>query len=313
MSRALSSFDTLRCSSLDAIVDRQVHRLVPDLLQGARGFELDLALGVLDDAGRFFPRLLTHLLAELVHVRPGGATMDSASVRACARIVAESACTPLQLLLGLARVVQRLADRLLALVERRQQRPPGELRQQRHQHQEGEDGPDVEPWIGLDQRVVHRERPFDAVDRIPGTPLLQQDDEEREHFGEDRHAFKEEQRQVDRAGDLRRRARLTSDRLRPLRPPVCRCPARPQSPRGRGRCRPPCTQAQILPFRSSSVQLSSVMSVDGHANEHGRQEREYVSLDEHDDDLERRNPDRPAGATARARWRLPTPRSSARR
>jgi len=38
--------------------------------------------------------------------------------------------------------------------------------------------------------------------------VLHQHDEQREHFGENRDAFEQEERKVDRAGDLRRRARL---------------------------------------------------------------------------------------------------------
>ncbi len=72
----------------------------------------------------------------------------------------------LQLLPRLAGVVERLADRLLAPVERVEQRPPGELGEQRHQHTKRRDGPDIEPGIGLDQRVVHRRNSFPEVRRL---------------------------------------------------------------------------------------------------------------------------------------------------
>ncbi len=101
------------------------------------------------------------------------------------------------------------------------------------QHQKRHDGPDVESRIGLDQRVIHCSTSFRKSHRRPfrgpcrrgrwpvqlrdGRPqrptLLQQNDQQREHLGEDRDAFEQEQREVDGAGDLRRRARLTSDGL----------------------------------------------------------------------------------------------------
>ena len=70
-------------------------------------------------------------------------------------ICADSWLQPLELLLRLLRVVERLADRVLTALERLQQRPPGELRQQRQQDQERDDRPDEQSGIGLDQRVIH--------------------------------------------------------------------------------------------------------------------------------------------------------------
>src|SRR5256885_11537818 len=46
--------------------------------------------------------------------------------------------------------------------------------------------------------------------------------------------------------------------------------------------------ASAMSIRPSSASESSVMSVDGHADEHGRQEREYIGLHQNDDQLERR-------------------------
>src|SRR3954452_1298863 len=42
---------------------------------------------------------------------------------------------------------------------------------------------------------------------------------------------------------------------------------------------------------SSLLRRFSVMSVNGHANEHGREQREYVRLDQDDDQLEGGEPD----------------------
>src|SRR4051794_1600497 len=46
------------------------------------------------------------------------------------------------------------------------------------------------------------------------TLRLLQHDQEREHLGENRDAFEQEERKVHRTGDLRRRARLTADGFR---------------------------------------------------------------------------------------------------
>src|SRR5436189_6078997 len=65
----------------------------------------------------------------------------------------------LQVLLRLPRIVERLADRLLAVVERLEQRLPRKFREEREQHEEDDDGPDVKTWVGLDQRVIHGDVP----------------------------------------------------------------------------------------------------------------------------------------------------------
>jgi hypothetical protein len=44
--------------------------------------------------------------------------------------------------------------------------------------------------------------------------LLQQNDEQREHFRENRDAFEQEERQVHGAGELRHRARLAGNSFR---------------------------------------------------------------------------------------------------
>jgi hypothetical protein len=58
-----------------------------------------------------------------------------------------------ELLLRPPRIVERRADRLLPVVERLEQRLPRELREECHEDQEDEDGPDVKPRIRLDQWV----------------------------------------------------------------------------------------------------------------------------------------------------------------
>src|SRR5262249_35279720 len=62
---------------------------------------------------------------------------------------------PLELLPRLLGVVERLLDRVLAAVERGQQRPPPELREQRQQHQNRQDRPDEQPGIELDERIIN--------------------------------------------------------------------------------------------------------------------------------------------------------------
>ena len=120
----------------------------------------------------------------------------------------------LELLARLLRVGQRFADRLFTRRQRLQQRPPGELREQRQQHEEGRDGPDEKSWIHLDQRVVH------------DVSSLHQHDQQHEHFRENRDAFEQEQRQVHGAGNLRRRGRLARDAFRGCGERTCRCRAR---------------------------------------------------------------------------------------
>jgi hypothetical protein len=78
----------------------------------------------------------------------------------------------------------------------------------------------------LDQRIIHcsasLKKGFRAA--VEGTNVrfatadrnvlrFEQNDEECENLGEDRDAFEQEERQIDRAGDLRGRARLTADGL----------------------------------------------------------------------------------------------------
>src|SRR5438094_2528454 len=134
---------------------REVDGFVADLLERPCRLELNLALGIADDPLRFLPRLLADLLAQPFAV---GAASPDDGVRLDARLpddLRRLLLQALQLLLRPPRVVERFADRLLALVERVEQRPPRKLRQQRQQHEERDDGPDEKPGIGLDQRIVH--------------------------------------------------------------------------------------------------------------------------------------------------------------
>src|SRR6185503_3263578 len=129
---------------------RQIDRLAADLLERPARLELNLALGVLDDIVGLGACPGADLLAQPVAVRPAlrddRLRFDARAVEDLRRLAVE----PLQLLPRLLRIVQRLADRVLPRLERLQERRPGELRQQRQQHQEGDDGPDEEPRVGLD-------------------------------------------------------------------------------------------------------------------------------------------------------------------
>ncbi len=127
------------------------------------GLELNLALRVPDDAVGLGPRLLPHLFPQPLGVRLGsarsiGLRLDAGLPDDLRRFLLQ----PLQLLLGLLRVVQRLSDRLLTAVERLQQRPPRELRQQRQQDQKREDCPDEQSGSGWTSGLSHCAPPSDA-------------------------------------------------------------------------------------------------------------------------------------------------------
>src|SRR5438105_14445625 len=85
---------------------REIDRLVPNLLERARGFELDLTLGVLDDVVGFGARFRADLLAQPLAV--GSALRDDAvGLDARARDdLRRPPVQPLQLLLRLLRIVQ---------------------------------------------------------------------------------------------------------------------------------------------------------------------------------------------------------------
>ena len=125
--------------------------------------------------------------------------IDSASTRACRIISADSRCRRSSSWRAFWASSSDLRNGRAAALQRVEQRPPGELRQQPDEDEERQDGPDEEPGIGLDQRVVH--------------DLPQEHDQQTEHLGENRDAFEQEERQVDRAGDLGGRARLARDPL----------------------------------------------------------------------------------------------------
>ena len=59
--------------SFDAIMHRQIDRFVADLLERAAGLELNLALGVLDDAVGLGARLLLASLRAAARRRRGSA------------------------------------------------------------------------------------------------------------------------------------------------------------------------------------------------------------------------------------------------
>jgi hypothetical protein len=80
--------------------------------------------------------------------------MPAASARACA-----SSRALLQFSGRALRVLDRFLDRGLAVIERLQERLPGEPVQQEHQHQEGDDGPDEQSRIHGDE-IVHGTIPF---------------------------------------------------------------------------------------------------------------------------------------------------------
>ena len=93
------------------------------------------------------------------------------------------------------------------------------LRSRNDQHEKREDRPDVQAWIDLDERIAHVTVSF-RCRRAAGGPRaagrfyrLLEHDQETEHFRENRHAFEQEERQVRRARDLRRRAGLPCDAL----------------------------------------------------------------------------------------------------
>ena len=98
-------------------------------------------------------RLLLELFAQDLRI---GAAPGHDRLRLGARTrhhLRRFALQPLQLLLGALRVVERFGNRRLAPLERLHQRAPGEPREQRHQHEEGQDRPDEETRIRLGKGV----------------------------------------------------------------------------------------------------------------------------------------------------------------
>ena len=110
---------------------REVDRLAADLLERAAGLELNLALRVLDDVVGLGARLLRASPRAAARRRTRLCVMIALGLDArLADDLRGLDVQPLQLLLRLLRVVERLADRVLTRLERAEQRPPGELRQQ---------------------------------------------------------------------------------------------------------------------------------------------------------------------------------------
>ena len=112
------------------------------------GFQLNLALGVPDDAVGLGPRLLPHLLPQPLGVR---AALRDDRLGLDARLADDLRPTPVPA----ARAPASPSGHRPATsgsspdgFERLQQRPPGKLRQQRQQDQEGDDGPDEQPGSG---------------------------------------------------------------------------------------------------------------------------------------------------------------------
>src|SRR5262245_39457518 len=136
--------------------DRQIDGFTADLLQRAARLELDLAFGVLDDRLGFGAGLLLHFLAQPLGVASASADDGVGLDARLADDFGRFGVQPLELLLGFLGIVERPADRLLAAFEGTQKRTPGEPRQQRQQHKECDDGPDEQPRVRLNERVIHK-------------------------------------------------------------------------------------------------------------------------------------------------------------
>ncbi len=118
-----------------------------DLLEGAARLELNLPLGVLHDHVGLAARLLADLLAQPLAV---GATLRDDRVGVDARPrddLRRLRVQPLEVLLGLLRIVERLADRVLPRLERLQERSPRDLLQRPQQAEERDDRPDEQPGV----------------------------------------------------------------------------------------------------------------------------------------------------------------------
>ena len=160
----------------------------------------------------------SELLPEAIGVGPGAGQQLLGVHAGLREELAGFLLGPLQLLARLARVVDGRGDRLLTIVERLEQRHPGELAQRPGKHEERRDRPEVQPRIDCDEWILHGGRPFSrasrgAVVRRADASLLRQDDEQAGHDRQNRHAFEQEERQVRGARDLRRRAWLPRDAL----------------------------------------------------------------------------------------------------
>ena len=182
-----------------------------NLLYRTCGLELDLPFGVLDDLPAPRRGTCVYLLAQRFGIgtapRDDGLRLDAGLARSSAPIPSAAARAP-----AWPAVASSSALAIAPAGARApQQRPPRKLREQPHQHEERQDRPDEQPGIGSGPSGLSIDLP--SEERSAG-----------EHFRENRDAFEQEERQVDRAGDLRRRARLTARCLRPRPPPACRCP-----------------------------------------------------------------------------------------
>jgi hypothetical protein len=152
--------------------DRQVGGLLPHLLTGLRGLDLDATFGRGNDARGLVPRLLFDFLARALGVGP--ARRDDA-IGLDARLpqhLGGLAAGAFHLLARGFRPLERQTDALLPVVQRDQQRTPGELAQQRQQDQKREDRPDEQPWIRLNEWIVQRDLPSGCPLSGPCTALI---------------------------------------------------------------------------------------------------------------------------------------------
>src|SRR5579863_2265338 len=104
--------------------EREVDRLAPQLLDGAVGLELNLALGAFDDRPAVGDGLLAHLLTERVGI--GAAALHDAFGLdpGLGQNPERLLLNPLELLADPLGVVDRLGDELPARLERREERLP---------------------------------------------------------------------------------------------------------------------------------------------------------------------------------------------
>ena len=101
---------------------------------------------------------------------------------------------------------------------------------------------------------------------------LEQNDEERERLGEDRDAFEQEQRQVDRAGDLSA-PRSAGAPIASAAPAASLPMPRPAPMTTQPEAEPGAHERNRITFHSSNPpsEWLLVMRVDRHAHEHGGQ------------------------------------------
>ena len=152
-------------------LDGQVDGLAANLLEGPRRFQLNLLLGIPDDAFGFRSGLLPHFLAESFGV---GSTGGDDRLRFRPRLSHDLRgllLEPLEFLFRPLGIVERRPNGLLTGIERLEQRTPGKLRQHGQQDQERDDGPDEQSWIWSKKRIIHTpSREWDGLKAVPYKP-----------------------------------------------------------------------------------------------------------------------------------------------